>query len=228
VSVPDFESVAHVRRRWGKLYVVTTSEGRRFLVLRDPSSERFLKAGAPLDHEGLAALAGPFARTAGMALAYRLLGVRDRTEREMRDALIAEGIQTPEVIDDIVGTLRRQGYLDDRRLASQFVQYLAKRKPSGPHLVRRKLRHAGVSAEIVEEEIREALSPEQEREMAEELARRKLATMKGMEHASPKEREQAVRRIHGFLSRRGFSERVVSGICSKILRGKMPGEHHDA
>jgi regulatory protein len=228
VSVPDFESVAHVRRRWGKLYVVTTSEGRRFLVLRDPSSERFLKAGAPLDHEALAALAGPLARTAGMALGYRLLGVRDRTEREMRDALVAEGIETPEVIDDIVGTLRRQGYLDDRRLASQYVQYLAKRKPSGPHLVRRKLREAGVSEEILEEEIREALSPEQEREMAEELVRRKLATMKGMKTAGQKEREQAVRRIHGFLSRRGFSERVVSGICSKILRGKMPGENHDA
>jgi regulatory protein len=229
VSVPDVESISLVRRRWGKLYVVITSGGRRFLVLRDPSSESYLEAGAPLDGEALAALAGPLARTAGLALAYRLLGVRDRTEREMRGALDAEGIQTPEVIDEIVGTLRRQGYLDDRRLASQYVQYLAKHKPSGAHLVRRKLREAGVSEEILEEEIREALPLEQEREMAEELARRKLASMKGMKTGSSKEqREQAVRRIHGFLSRRGFSERVVGDICAKILRGKMPGEHHDA
>ena len=228
MNVPDVESVAHIRRRWGRLYVITTSSGRRFLVLRDEASEPFLEVGTPLESGALGALAGPLARTAGMALAYRLIGVRDRTEREMRDALLAEGIETPEVVDDIVGTLRRQGYLDDRRLASQLVQYMARRKPSGPHLVRRKLRQAGVSEKIVEEEIREALSPEREREMAEELAGRKLAGMKGLGRAGSKERQQAVRRIHGYLSRRGFSEQVVSGICSRILGGTMPGDEHDA
>lgn len=199
------------------LYTVTTSSGRRFLVLKDPSSVRFLKEGTGLDRESLEALGGPFARTAGMALAYRMLAGRDRTEREIARALAREGITTPEVVGEIVGTLRRQGYLDDRRLASRFVRYAAKHKPSGPHAIRRKLREAGVDGEIIEEEIRDAFSPGREREIAEELARRKIRGIA--------DREKAARRVHGFLSRRGFSERVVSAICSGILRGTISGEH---
>jgi len=219
VSSNDVESVVRVRRRWGRLYAVTTSRGRSFLVLRDPSSERFLAEGIVLGPEDVQVLEGPLARAAGITLSYRLLAARDRTEREMRRALDKESIRTPEVVDDIVGALRRQGYLDDRRLASHFVGYMAQHKPSGPHLVRRKLREAGVSEEIIEVEIHESLSREREREMAEELVRRKL---KGL-----KDREKAVRRIHGFLARRGFSDSVVSDICSRILRGKISGEHND-
>jgi SOS response regulatory protein OraA/RecX len=76
-----------------------------------------------------------------------------------------------------------------------------------------------VSEEIIEAEIREALPPEREREIAEGLARRKI---KGT-----KNREQAVRRVHAFLARRGFNERTVSAICSAILRGTFPGEDDD-
>jgi regulatory protein len=215
----EVESIVRVRRRWGRLYAVTTSAGRSFLVLRDPTSERFLNEGAGLDREELETLAGPLARTAGMALAYRLLAVRDRTEHEIRVALDREGIRTPEVADTIVDTLRRQGYLDDGRLASHFVQYTAKHRPSGPHLIRRKLREAGVSEEIIEAQLRETLSPAREREIAEDLARKKLR--------GAGDREKAVRRVHGFLARRGFSERTVNAICSAILRGTFPGEHDD-
>ena len=143
-------------------------------MLKDPSTAQYLKAGAELDREALETLGGPAARTAGLTLAYRLLAGRDRTEHEIRAALAAEGIRTPEVVADIVETLRRQGYLDDRRLAAGVMRYAAKHRPGGPHLVRRKLRKAGVSEEIIEAEIREALPPERERELAEALARKKL------------------------------------------------------
>ncbi len=210
------ESVAEVRRRWGKLYSVRTSSGRTFLVLKDALGERYLKRDASLDAGDLEALAGPLARTAGMALAYRLLAARDRTEREIRNALDKEGITTPEVVGDIIDTLRRQGYLDDRRLASHFVRFTLGHKPSGPHLLRRKLRAAGVREEVIEEELGEDLPPERERELALALARRKLR--------GARDRAQAVRRIHGLLSRRGFSERVVNEICAGILRGAVTGE----
>jgi regulatory protein len=213
------ESVVSARRRWGKLYAVATSGGRRFLVLRDPLSEAFLEEGSALDQAALEMLAGPLARTAGLTLAYRLLGVRDRTRQEIRKALAKEGIETPEVVEEIVDTLRRQGYLDDRRLASHVVQYAAKHRPSGPRLLRRKLRDAGVADEIIEAELGEALPPEREREVAEELARKKLR--------GAKSREQAVRRVHAFLARRGFSERTVNAICAAILRGTFRGEHDD-
>ena len=218
-GVRGADVVESVRRRWGKLYTITTAGGSSFLVLKDPSTAQFLKAGAELDSEALETLGGPAARTAGLALAYRLLAGRDRTEHEIRAALGTEGIRTPEVVADIVETLRRQGYLDDRRLTTAFMQYAAKHRPGGPHLARRKLRKAGVSEEIIEEEIREALPPERERELAEALARKK--------RRGATDRIKAVRRVHGFLARRGFSESVVSAICSKILKGTFPGDHND-
>jgi regulatory protein len=210
------ETVASIRRRWGKLYTVTTSEERRFLVLRDGSTERFLEEGAALSHEDLDALAGPAARAAGLALAYRLLAGRDRTERAICAALAKEAVTAPEVVGYIVVTLRRQGYLDDRRLASHYVRYAAAHRPSGPHLMRRRLRVAGVDDDIIDEELRAAMPPEREREMALALARGKLR--------GAKDRARAARRIHGFLARRGFSERVVSSICAAILGGALPGE----
>jgi SOS response regulatory protein OraA/RecX len=82
--------------------------------------------------------------------------------------------------------------------------------------MRRRLRAAGVDDDIVEEELRGAMPPEREREIALALARRKLA--------GETDRARAARRIHGFLARRGFSERVVSSICAAILRGALPGE----
>ena len=210
------ETIATVRRRWGKLYTVTTSGGRKHLVLRDERTERFLEEGATLARGDDELLAGPAARAAGLALAYRLLAGRDRTEREILGALAREGITASAVVGDIVVTLRRQGYLDDRRLASRYVRYAAQRRPSGPHLLRRRLREAGVGDDIIEEELRAALPPEREREVALDLALRKLR--------GAKDRVQAVRRVHGYLARRGFSERVVSSICAAILRGALPGE----
>jgi len=215
----ELDRVESVRRRWGKLYTIMTASGSSFLVLKDLSTAQFLKVGAELDGETLGTLVGTAARTAGLTLAYRLLAMRDRTEHEIRAALVTEGIRTPEVVADIVETLRRQGYLDDRRLAAGFMRFAAKHRPGGPHLARRKLRKAGVSEEIIEAEIREALPPERERELAEALARKKLR--------GATDRIKAVRRVHGFLARRGFSESVVSAICSKILKGTFPGEDDD-
>lgn len=208
--------VVSARRRLGKLYAVTTEGGRRFLVLRDPSTERFLEQGAILGADDLAQLAGPVARAAGLALAYRMLAGRDRTERELRDALARDGVTTPETAADIVDTLRRQGYLDDRRLASHYVRYAAAHRPAGPRLLRRKLRAAGVADETIDAELAEALPPEREKELALAVARR------GMRGA--KSREQAARRVHGLLARRGFSERIARSICAAILRGTVPGE----
>lgn len=210
------ERVVEARRRGGKLYRINTSRGRSFLVVRDPATKRFLEVGAPVRSEDLELLEGPQARRAGLALAYRLISRRDRTEREIRSALREEGVTSPEVVEDVVSSLRGQGYLDDRRLASNLINYLAEHKPSGPHLLRRKLRELGVGDEVAAAELRSAMPPDREREIAEGLARRKLKGIVG--------RERAVRRVHGLLSRRGFRGCVVNDICARILRGEIVGE----
>jgi len=213
------DEVSDVRRRAGKLREIRTVGGRRFLVLKDTPADRFLDAGRPIGAEEIEELETELALPAGMAYAYRLLAIRDRTEREIRASLDGEGIRAPTVVDEIITSLKRQGYLDDRRLASGYIRYTMEHRPSGPHLMRRKLKEAGVEESVIEDEIASALSSGYEARTAERLARDRLRGVS--------DRKRGARRVHGFLSRRGFSSSVVNDICARIVRGEIPGEDHE-
>lgn len=147
------------------------------------------------------------------------MALRDRTEREIRDALAKEGISAPSVVEDIIDSLKRYGYLNDRRLAAGYIRFRLEHKPSGPHLIRRKLKQAGVDEAVIEDELESAFKPGLEEEIALSLA---LAKLKGV-----RERERGARRVNGFLSRRGFSSAIVNGICAQILKGEISGEDHE-
>ncbi|UCF05987.1 MAG: RecX family transcriptional regulator [bacterium] len=213
-SVPD--RVVEVRRRGGKLNELRTLKGRRFLVVKDSLTEPLLEVGAELDEGRLEKLEGSWARSAGIALSYRMLTRRDRTEWEIRNALAEAGIGSAGVIEDIVEDLKGQGYLDDQRLAREYVRFTVMHRPSGPHLVRHRLGRLGVARDTIERVLTEELTSDTEHELALRLARGKLG--RGVD------RKRSVRKINAFLLRRGFSSDLVNGICARILRGEITGE----
>jgi regulatory protein len=208
----ECERITVIKRRAGGLRELGTSAGSTFLVLKNPRTERFLEVGTVLGRRDMEKLGGECASAAGLAFSYGLLSRRDRTESEIRTRLAGEGIVAPEIVEGILETLRRQGYLDDRRFAADFIRHRIAHRPSGPHLLRQKLMRFGVEEGIIDSEIGRALPLEREREIALELARRRFDTRI--------ERRRAVRRVHGLLSRRGFSSGVVNEICSGLLREK--------
>lgn len=208
--------MVEVRRRAGSLREIRTSRERRFLVVNDPATKRFLEVGAELDGRDIEELRGPIARSAGLELAYRMLARRSRSEWEIRKTLADEGIGDAGVVEEIAETLRRQGYIDDRRFAEGFVRYVMQHRPSGPYMLRKRLRDVGVSEDIIDLEIRNAFARTTERAVALKLAARRIDATIG--------RERAVRRMHGFLTRRGFSSGVVNDVCAMILRGEIAGE----
>lgn len=210
------EYVVEIRRRAGSLREIRTSRERRFLVVNDPATKRFLEVGAALGEHDVMELTGRLARSAGLELAYRMLARRSRSEWEIRKALATEGIGDAGVVDEIVETLRRQGYIDDRRFAEGFVRYVMQHRPSGPYVLRKRLRDVGVSEDIIDLEVKNAFALATEKTVALKLAARRIDTTIS--------RERAVRRMHGFLTRRGFSNGVVSDVCAMILRGEIAGE----
>jgi len=207
----EHEIVAEVRRRGGPLREIRTSRESRFLVVKEPATERLLEVGASLTGRDLEELSGPVARRAGLEISYRMLSRRDRTEWEIRTALSREGIDDPAVVGDIVQTLHSRGYLDDRRLAEGLIRYMMEHRPAGPHLLRRKLRDVGVAEDIIKSEVDAAFTRTGERKIAMKLAVRRFDPRQ--------ERTRAVRRIHGLLTRRGFTSAVVNGVCAMVLRG---------
>jgi SOS response regulatory protein OraA/RecX len=230
----DTTEIVSVSRSAGSLRRVATSCGRTFLVLKGPATERFLEEGGVLGPAEIEELEGPVARQAGMALALMFLSRRERTEHEVRKALGAEGIENPDSIDYIVETLKRRNLLSDRRFASELIGYRMRHDPAGPALLRRKLAEAGVPAGITDELLEDAFPPGEEARIASKLASGRLARTWGAvgpaagraggHGASRTGREKAVRRIGGFLTRRGFAPWIVGDICAGILRGEITGE----
>ncbi|MCU0638579.1 MAG: RecX family transcriptional regulator [Candidatus Krumholzibacteria bacterium] len=210
--------VVGVGRKAGGLFRITTSDGRRYLVADDPSAAGYLEKGAVLHGPDIDDLEGPRARAAGLIFACALLSRRDRTESQIRSALAAEGIEDPETVGHILGSLRAKGYVDDRRYAEETILTRKRYRPTGPGFLRRMLREAGVAAEVVEDSIERHYPGADEERIARSLAAGKLALMKGVD------REKAARRMHAYLSRRGFSPGLVNDICAGVLRGDHTGE----
>ncbi len=127
-------------------------------------------------------------------VAYRYLGRRDRTVREVRQHLELKRIE-PDTIDEAVRELHEAGYLDDARYAMRFAEDRRSLDSWGAERIERKLQAVGVAAEHV----RAALAQQDvadEREAALAALHRRYPTPL----ESPRERERAL----GFLVRKGY------------------------
>jgi len=210
-GVMVLEKIVGVRRRWGKLYIVETSSGRRYLLLKEPQAERFLQNDYEITGDDEVALRKASFK-AGLNLCYRYLAVRDRSEAEIKKLLRENGVTDEEAIGNLVETLKNRGYCNDRKLVENYIDYVLRKRPSGPRAIRLRLSRLGIASRVIDEVISERIDEKLERRMANELALRKLGVTS--------DRRKAVRRINDFLLRRGFSKYIVNDICSKVLRGE--------
>jgi SOS response regulatory protein OraA/RecX len=213
--------IVSVSRSAGSLRRVSTSSGRTYLVLKGPGTGRFLEEGTVLEAADIEELEGPVAREAGLAHAVRFLSRRERTEHQVRVALEAEGIDNPASMDYIVETLKGKRLLDDRRFASELIEYRLRHNPAGPALLRRKLSEAGVPGGIADDLLEAAFPPGEEERIASKLALERLTRMGPVKGPG---REKAARRMSGYLTRRGFASWIVGNVCGGILRGEITGE----
>ncbi len=131
-----------------------------------------------------------------LAIAYRYLNSRERTQAEMRVHLERKGIDTRDVGRSIQA-LVEQGYLDDARFAHLFVQDKRELAEWGADRIRQVLRTRGVDSEMVEEALAEH-EPDSEGELERALVvlRRRFPSPAG----DRRERERAL----GVLLRKGY------------------------
>jgi regulatory protein len=85
-----------------------------------------------------------------LAIAYRYLNRRERTEAEMRTRLERGGVDPPDV-EPAIATLLEHGYLDDARFARLFAEDKRELEQWGSDRIRRALRERGVSSDLVDE-----------------------------------------------------------------------------
>ena len=142
--------------------------------------------------------------------ALRLLVVRPRSERELERRLRIKFPEDGERITEVIGRLRKLGYLNDREFTRMWIEERIRMHPEGREKIRRELRDKGVSRELIDELLEELYPPDKEREVMEELGRRKWERDAGVEVRKRKER------VYRYLLYRGFPVSWVNQFVSSL------------
>ncbi len=140
--------------------------------------------------------------------AYRYLGRRDRTVREVRQHLEAKRIE-PGTIDEAVAELEQAGYLDDARYAVRFAEDRRTLDAWGAERIERRLQAVGVAAEHVRAAL-VAQDAAAERAAAVAALRRRYPEVP----AAPRDRERAL----GYLVRKGYAMELAYAAIREHVR----------
>jgi regulatory protein len=127
-------------------------------------------------------------------LAWTALNRRERTVAELARHLEAKRVE-PAVIDEVVGELREQGYLDDAGYAQRFAEDRRRLDGWGPERIERRLRSLGIGGADLEAALAQRDGGE-ELEAALALLRRRFPV--------PPETPRDAQRALGMLVRKGY------------------------
>ncbi len=142
--------------------------------------------------------------------ALALLANAPHSVQALRLKLLQRGFEE-RAVQAALRRVEEMGYLDDRRFAEAWVASRLARHPEGASLLVAGLMKRGVSREVAEEAVQQALAPESEEE--EEGARRALAKLL---RSGPPDREKLLHR----LTARGFRASLVIRLLDELPGGR--------
>jgi regulatory protein len=138
-------------------------------------------------------------------LALSWLARRELTERQVRARLLRRSLAAEEV-DAAVDRLRREGALDDRRVAGAYARTAVRLKGRGPLRLRRDLQALGVSGAAARDAIDEALAETPEETLIERALTRRWP-------ASGAADRPTLARLYRALLRQGFAaDKVMAAL----------------
>ncbi|MEP7346475.1 MAG: regulatory protein RecX [Gemmatimonadaceae bacterium] len=165
--------------------------------------------GDTLDVKALDKLRDAIAEQVVFDKAVELLGVSQRSTRDLQRRLVQKGAGKVHVEAAII-RLAALGYLDDSAFAESLVRSRLVEGGSSKRRVEQILLRKGVARSVADEAIQRAIDENgtDERVAALQVARKRLKTLRSLDPATRK------RRLYGFLARRGYD----AGAISLVLR----------
>lgn len=127
----------------------------------------------------------------------RLLTDRARSRSELETKLSGRGFE-PEIITKVLDRLQEIGLIDDADFANQWVHSRHTYSGKGKRALAVELRLKGIDQDVASEALSQ-IDPEDERERAAELVRRKL------KNKPVDDRDKVTRRLVSMLARKGYS-----------------------
>ncbi|MGC0363674.1 regulatory protein [Rhodococcus sp. 27YEA15] len=127
----------------------------------------------------------------------RLLTDRARSRSELETKLVAQGFEA-EIISGVLDRLQEIGLIDDADFAHQWVHSRHTYSGKGKRALAVELRLKGIDQETASEALSQ-IDPDDERERAVELVRKKLR------NKPIDDRDKITRRLVAMLARKGYS-----------------------
>jgi regulatory protein len=148
-------------------------------------------------------------------VALDLLARKPWTRQELTGRLRRRGAP-PDVAEAVVAELEARGYVDDRAFAAAWAESRARGRSFGRQRLRGELRARGVARPLVEAALDRAF------EDTSELARAQVAAVRRLAILRRRAPDQAARRLHDYLRRRGYPGDVVRQVLWALCRDAVP------
>lgn len=165
----------------------------------------WLQVGQMLDEGKIAELQAEDSRERAMQQALLFLSYRARSENEIRKNLSKHEIPDA-VIEETIERLRREGFADDKKFASAWVENRSTFRPRGRRALALELRQKGIDDLTIES----ALEGIDDEALAYEAGQKKARKLKVQEWTEFR------KKMSEFLARRGFSYSVIAPIVKRL------------
>ena len=150
-----------------------------------------------------------------LQVALRYVSFRQRSITEVRRR-VGKDFSQP-VVEQVLASLNRYGYLDDAEFAQRWRDSRERRKPRGLFALRRELRAKGIADNIIDATL-ENLDESSSAYRAGERRARQWLTGREMDYQTFR------RKMWDFLRRRGFGSGVAGDTTARLWQEYGAGE----
>jgi regulatory protein len=180
-----------------------------------------LRKGQFLSDEEIRALQTVDLEAKAFDRAVRFLGVRPRSEWEVRQNLQRYRPRGGETltqaqIDQVIERLLNRDYLNDHEFARYWVEQRNQFKPMSPQALRYELRRKGVADQIIDTVIEQETDP---RSAALEAARSRAYRWNRLEEA------EFQKKMAALLQRRGFRWEIIRDVIQQVWQERSGDEN---
>ena len=147
--------------------------------------------------------------------AFRLLGRRQHSTSELKRKLWNKDYDR-KLIDEVIGDLKKNGYLDDKEFIRAFVAEKSKTKSWSNKRIKAELIQRGVASKLIDTTLID-LPIVADFESAMKLAKKKLVVLLKRNLGQKEVRNK----LSSFLFSKGFDYDLIKQVCDKILKGEQ-------
>jgi regulatory protein len=144
---------------------------------------------------------------------------RARSRKELRDKLAKKDVPD-ELAERLLDRFAEVGLVNDEAFARSWVASRSRSRGLARRALSQELRRKGVDDETARTAL-DDLDPEQEEQAARVLVRKKLRSMRGVDHST------ATRRLAGLLARKGYPASVAFAVVRDELGSVEEDEPSD-